>query len=431
MARELAVPDTGRKSTILKANTVNKSVSSANSTLNRLQNQWLRIALLWLGAWLVIFLLLQRHWAYANRWLLLSGLFSLFTLWRIRQNLIFNHRPGDYVLSISLGLANHITFLRGFLVCILAGFLFSPWPQGALAWTIAGIYTLAGLADAFDGYVARRGSQVTELGRLLDMEFDGLGVAVVTVLAIGYGQLLPWFLLVGFARYLFVFGLWWRARRDKAVYDLPDSSRRRILAGILMGMLTVVLWPIVPPPMSHIAAAVIGIPLLLGFLRDWLFASGRLTTGSSAYQQIRHFSSRLLTSWLPLVWRIILVVTLINMLSAAQSQFRLGAWEELLRSWGMPAAPQLAVLLAAAAVLGVLLIALGIAGRLASVLLLFPIGFDITMAGLTWQNGLALTSALMIAQFGSGPYSLWQPEEAFLVPRGGPSSAHEENNNAK
>jgi hypothetical protein len=61
---------------------------------------------------------------------------------------------------------------------------------------------------------------------------------------------------------------------------------------------------------------------------------------------------------------------------------------------------------------------LGILGRWWAILLLIPIGFDISTRGLTWPNGLALVCALMVTLFGSGPYSIWRPEEAFMVRRG-------------
>ena len=41
------------------------------------------------------------------------------------------------------------------------------------------LYTITDVADFFDGYVARRADHVTELGSVLDMEFDGLGTMIV------------------------------------------------------------------------------------------------------------------------------------------------------------------------------------------------------------------------------------------------------------
>ena len=85
---------------------------------------------------------------------------------------------------------------------------------------------------------------------------------------------------------------------------------------------------------------------------------------------------------------------------------------------GCPDAAALATLAVITAVFGTLLATLGIAGRLVVIPLFFPIGFDISTRGLTWANGLALVAALSIALFGTGPYTLWRPEEALLVSTG-------------
>lgn len=400
--------------------TIEETVTAAPYAVLKLRRHWLWMVLIWFAAWLIAYLLLYREWDYAERWLILSGATLAAILWRVWKNLGLNYRSEEGHLLPTFGSGNQISLARGLLLGLLAGFLFSPWPPGALAWIIAGLYTVASIADAFDGYAARRSNQVTEIGRWLDMEFDGLGLAIVTLLAVGYGQLPYWFLAVGFARYFFVFGLWWRERSGETSYEIPASMHRRILAGILMGMMTVVLWPIVPPAMSHVAAVVIGIPVLSGFLRDWLFASGRLNKNNRLYQRWRRFLFLLLTRWLPPVWRFLLPGAMFSILSAAEPWYRPGAWEALLQSWGMPAAPALASLLALTAVTGTTLVTLGILGRLWAVILLLPIGFDISTAGLTWSNGLALVCALFITLFGSGPYSIWRPEEAFMVHRGSP-----------
>jgi CDP-diacylglycerol--glycerol-3-phosphate 3-phosphatidyltransferase len=400
--------------------TIDKTLQRQEAALSSLQGSLLRLAFLWAAVWLLTYLLLQQEWESANRWLLLSGIVLASILWHVRRKLALNHAPLSADLLPELGPGNQLTLVRGLLLGLLAGFLFSPWPMGALAWFVAGIYTAASLTDAFDGVIARRSGRVTKLGQLLDVELDGLGVLIVILLAVGYGQLPAWFLLVALARYLFVFGLWWRERRGQATYDLPPSVHRRILAGMLMGMLTVVLWPIVPAAMSHLAAPIIGVPILAGFLRDWLFASGRLTGSSAVYQQFCRAASRVLTVWLPPLLRLLLFASMMAILLAGEPWYRPSAWEALLHSWGVPVpgSALLSMLLAMSALVGATLVALGMLPRLLSITLLFPIGFSIATAELNGYNGLALVCVLLITFFGSGPYALWRPEEAFLVPLG-------------
>ena len=319
----------------------------------------------------------------------------------------------------TLGLGNHLSMLRGLFIGLLAGFLFASRPVEPLAWLIALLYTAASIADWLDGYVARRANHATVLGQRLDMEFDSLGVLIVSLLAIGYGQLPIWFLSVGLARYLFVFGLWWRNRTARPLYDMPPSIHRRIMAGMLMGFMTVVLWPIVPAAMATIAAYVIVIPVLLGFSRDWLFVSGRLQAANPTYRRIQRTLYLLVARWLPLLCRLLLPLAMLQILRVAIPWNQPQAWLDLLLSWHVPIPAALATLLSVTAVLGTILVFLGIAARIASIALFFPIGFDIATRGLIWPNALALICALCIALFGSGLFSLLQPEERLLTRRSG------------
>ncbi len=386
-----------------------------------LRRSWLRLALTWLVIWAIGYRLLAGGWPYANRWLLLSGLTLAYCLWLLWRFLPENHREGATAVLPTLGLGNRLTLLRGLGIGLLAGFLFSPWPQGRFAWVIALTYTAVSIADYFDGYVARKTNHATVLGSRLDMEFDGLGVLVVSLLAIGYGQLPWWFLSIGLARYLFIWGLWWRARRGLPIFDLPPSTQRRILAGVQMGLLTVVLWPIVPAPMAIIGGTLVAVPTLIGFGRDYAIAAGWLDPANTAYNQLRQFLAVLLMRWLPPIWRILLLICMLLILQAADIWWQPSAWHALILSWSLPGLPQTAVLTTSLSVIAVvctLLVVVGCAGRLTAVPLLFPIGFDIATQGLTLANGLALTAVMFIVLFGCGPWAVWTPEDKLFLYRG-------------
>ncbi len=358
-------------------------------------------------------------WPNAPRWLFLSGLGLGYGLWILWRSLPLNHRSGESLLLPTLGWGNYLSMLRSLIIGLLAGFLFSPTPGTSLAWLIALLYTVATVADWLDGYVARKTNHVTELGQRLDMEFDAMGVTVISLLAVGYGQLPPWFLSVALARYLFVFTLWLRRRAHRPVFEIPPSSHRRIMAGMMMGMMTVVLWPIVPAAMATIAGFVIAVPVLLGFCRDWLFASGRLQGDNATYRKIQRKLYLIMALWLPPLWRLILTAAMLHMMQQAAPWYRPQAWQELLTSWHVPLPSLLAAALSMTAVIGTLLVLFGFIGRLGAVVLFFPIGFDIATRGLLWDNGVALFSALYIALLGSGHFSLWQPEDAFISQRAG------------
>ena len=249
-----------------------------NSSLTSLRIRWLGLALA-----LTLMVTAGSAWfysawqpGYALRWLVLAMCLSVYLMWVLWRSLPYNHRAGEKHLFSGFGAGNNLTLVRGILLAALAGFLFSPLPPGGLAWLPGLIYTLAATADLFDGYLARRSNQVTQLGKKLDMSLDGLGVLIASVLVVQYGQVPAWYLLVGLARYLFLAGIWLRRRLGKPVYELAHSSTRRPFAGAQMGLIAVVMWPIFSPPGTYLAATLFALPFLIGFTRDWLTVSGAL-----------------------------------------------------------------------------------------------------------------------------------------------------------
>lgn len=382
--------------------------------LRSLQREWLVVAAVWGVVWLLGYAWLRPVWPLAERWLLLSGLLLAYGLWVLRRHLDSNHPPDSAELLPSLGPGNALTLVRGLCIGLIGGFLFGPWPMGTLAWIIVGLYTLVDIADYFDGYLARRANHVTALGSRLDMEFDGLGTLVVILLAVSFGQLPWWYLTIGLARYLFVVGLWWRQRRGRSIYELTPSVHRRVFAGFQMGFLSVVLWPIVPAAMTTVAGTIFAAATGAGFLRDWLVVSGRIDPNAAAYQRAQATAYRLFAVWLPPILRLALVLSMVSVMGAADPLLRPAAWQALLASWHLPATGLLAGVLAMIALVGTALVGLGIFGRAVAVVMSLPIGFDIATRGLQWDNGVALVAISSIMLLGTGPLSLWRPEDARL-----------------
>ena len=179
-----------------------------------------------------------------------------------------NRRGPEAPLLPGLGVANAMTLSRGLLVAGVGGFLLVEAP-GDLVWAPGALFLGAVALDGVDGVAARRLGRVTELGSFLDVEFDALALLAGVLVGIAWGQLPPWYLLAGLARYAFVAGATRRRRRGLPVHALSDSTRRQALSVAQMLVVGGALLPVVGPPVTWAAATVALVPFLWGFLVDW------------------------------------------------------------------------------------------------------------------------------------------------------------------
>ncbi len=337
----------------------------------------------------------------ARRWLMISALTVAGVFWFLRRVLDQNHAPGRQELFADLGPANVLTIYRGLAYAWMAGFLLLPRPGGLLDWLPALLYIGASVADVFDGYLARRSNRVTRLGETLDMEFDGFGVLVASALAVQYGQLPLVFLLVAFARPLFVWGMMWRTRQGLPNHQMTDSDQRRIIAGLLMIFLSTVLWPIFEPPVTYAVGAVFGGAVALSFLRDWLVTIGWLRTAHPAYINWRARLKLWAFVWAPVLLRIaiaLLVALVVSTLLASGTALPASL------SWAVAA-------VAAAAGLTALF---GIGARTSAGFVNAAAYLYFIFGGQPWVGLTLLVLASLLLVLGSGYFTLWVPEERWL-----------------
>lgn len=215
-----------------------------------------------------------------DQWFALSitvAVFELGICWRALPK----HLEATSRMRPVLGVANGLTLLRGMFCALAAGFLLVPHPSGWIGWLPAVLCTLCGLLDYADGAVARRIGRETALGARLDIEFDAMLTLVATALCVRYGQVPFVYLGVGLSRYVFVGGIWLRRWLDKPIHDLPESRVRRYLYIVQLCFAVGVLTPLFGPPMTNVGALCILAVFLSGFVRDWLFITGRFGTMSS------------------------------------------------------------------------------------------------------------------------------------------------------
>lgn len=399
--------------------------TSANSlALARLRRRWGMIAAIYLLAAVFGYWRLSISWqsTYTQRWLVIVLIVVARELWLLWKSLPANHRDGERNVLPAFGYGTALTLGRGLAIALLAGFIFSPRPPGWLAWLPALLYSLGAILDYLDGYVARTTDHATKLGEILDMEFDVIGVLAAVLLAISYGQLPIWYLAIGLAREIFLFGHWVLRKLGRPVYDLPPSTDRRLIAGLQMGFLSVVLWPVFTPPATTLAAVLFAVPLIISFGRDWLVTSGMLPEKSQRYRRTRHIAKALLERWLPVAARLLGGVAALSILQREMPTF--AGWLPYADGLGIERPDLLvwvAVLLSAIALC---LFVAGIIGRLAALFLIILAAWDILAVGFLWpSNGLLLGCAIIVLQAGSGAFSLWQPEEKLLRRRAGEQKA--------
>jgi CDP-diacylglycerol--glycerol-3-phosphate 3-phosphatidyltransferase len=214
--------------------------------------------------------LLRSTWTPENacRWAFAAALALHVLIWRIR--IAFAKEPGKLPEAYFPGLANQLTVFRGLLICLLAGFLFPKSPEGFLAWLPGFLYSTAMIMDGFDGCLARFRKETSAFGNFLDRDLDALGTLIGVLLAVHYARLPDWYILAGTAYYLFACGEWWREKRGLPLHPLPASRYRRYVAVLQSVFIALSLIPVTLLSKSDMTAALVMIPVLAGFLRDWL-----------------------------------------------------------------------------------------------------------------------------------------------------------------
>jgi CDP-diacylglycerol--glycerol-3-phosphate 3-phosphatidyltransferase len=87
-------------------------------------------------------------------------------------------------------LPNTITLLRVGVVPVLVAF---PWlPGRSASQVVAWLFIVAAVSDLVDGWLARRGQQVTRIGKLLDPLADKLVVATALIVLLAMGRIPKW-----------------------------------------------------------------------------------------------------------------------------------------------------------------------------------------------------------------------------------------------
>jgi len=90
-------------------------------------------------------------------------------------------------------LPNLLTLSRIIIIPVLVGLFYLD--GDAWRWVSVVLFSLAGVTDYFDGYLARKWAQISALGRFLDPIADKLLVAAVILMLVARGHITGWVVL--------------------------------------------------------------------------------------------------------------------------------------------------------------------------------------------------------------------------------------------
>lgn len=346
---------------------------------------------------LLVALVLTQVWTqrFVIQWCLQAMVVLTFIHIRLWVNLNrFPLAPATPSATMPLGIANHITLVRGWLISLLAGFLFLDFHAIYGLWSLlpALIYALAVGTDQIDGQWARLTQTQSQFGRQMDTEMDALGILIASSLAVWMGRIPSFYLLVGLSYYLFQWGIWYRTTLNKSLSSLVFRPLARILAGVHMVFLILVLSNIFTYEIIFLTAIVLAVPLLAGFIWDWWVVSDRLSPQKQ--QQMVSVAETCTLYGMP----VMRVVLLICGLTAVRLYGDL---------W-----PVTTVLLW---LVVIVCIAVGWMGRTAALSAGCKAAVTAPMAGYPGILTIILCTALAVMIFGTGFGSLWRPEDRFLV----------------
>ncbi|MCH6551929.1 MAG: CDP-alcohol phosphatidyltransferase family protein, partial [Planctomycetes bacterium] len=94
---------------------------------------------------------------------------------------------------MNLNLPNWLTLSRiGVIPPLIALFY---WDSPLAGWVSCGLFTIAGITDFFDGYLARARNEHSERGRMLDPIADKLLVAGTLMMLVYVDQIADWTIL--------------------------------------------------------------------------------------------------------------------------------------------------------------------------------------------------------------------------------------------
>ena len=136
--------------------------------------------------------------------------------------------------------------------------------NGHLYWSLF-VLALSGLTDLFDGVIARKFNQITEIGKLLDPVADKVTqVMVLVCLTIRNVALLPLFIICFTKELLQAIGGWILLSRDEIIRGSKWFGKVSTFT-FYIAMLMIALWDDMPQWMLVALIALVAVTMLFSF----------------------------------------------------------------------------------------------------------------------------------------------------------------------
>jgi CDP-diacylglycerol---glycerol-3-phosphate 3-phosphatidyltransferase len=135
------------------------------------------------------------------------------------------------VRATVLNLPNLVTATRMLLIPVFVVLFSHPTPPRAIA--AATVFAVAAITDWLDGYLARRRSQITKLGRLLDPIADKLLVLSGLILLVEFHQVGALLAILIIAREVVVTGIRAIAATEGIVMSAETTGKYKMVAQVV------------------------------------------------------------------------------------------------------------------------------------------------------------------------------------------------------
>jgi CDP-diacylglycerol--glycerol-3-phosphate 3-phosphatidyltransferase len=133
--------------------------------------------------------------------------------------------------STNLNLPNFLTVVRILLIPVFVVLFVDPTPDRSLIAAV--VFVVAAVTDLLDGYLARRHSQITRLGRLLDPIADKLLVLSALILLVEFDRVNPIVAILIIAREVAVTGVRAIAAPQGIILDAETTGKYKMAVQVV------------------------------------------------------------------------------------------------------------------------------------------------------------------------------------------------------